>query len=94
MSLFRRRTAPAVPEVTVLSRDGCHLCHDALAIVQEVARERHASVTVIDIDGDPELRRQWSDQVPVVLVDGRQVAVWRVDPERLRAALQGRSAPG
>ena len=40
-----------------------------------------------DITEDAELHRKYSEQIPVVLVDGAQHDFWRVDPARLRAAL-------
>ena len=40
-----------------------------------------------DITGDPDLTQRYSEQIPVTFVDGRQHDFWRVDPERLRAAL-------
>jgi glutaredoxin len=73
--------------VVVLTRDGCHLCADAIVVVQEVCSEVGARYTEVDVDGDPELRRHYTDQVPVVFVDGRQHDFWRVDPQRLRTAL-------
>ena len=76
------------PRVRVLSRVGCHLCADALAVVAEVCAEIGAGYEVIDVDSDPELQRRYTDQVPVTFVDGRQHDFWRVDPVRLRAALR------
>ncbi len=44
---------------------------------------------MIDIDaaGDPELLDRHSEQVPVVLVDGKMHDFWHVDPDRLTRAL-------
>jgi glutaredoxin len=71
----------------VLTRDGCHLCADAIAVVREVCAEVGTGWTEADVDSDPDWRRHYTDQVPVVFVDGRQHDFWRVDPQRLRAAL-------
>ena len=73
--------------VTVYSRDDCHLCDEALAVVSHVCDETGEGFTVIDIDARPELREMYSDDVPVVLVDGEIVGFWRIRPEILRAAL-------
>ena len=73
--------------VQVYSRDGCHLCDTAIALVDAVCAESGQAYRVIDIDGQPELRSQFSDQVPVVLVDGEVIAFWRIDPQALRNAL-------
>lgn len=73
--------------VVILSRTGCHLCAEALALVARVCADTGDSYAEVDVDADPELRRQYNDQVPVTFVDGRQHDFWRVDETRLRSAL-------
>ena len=80
----------AEPRVVVLTRSGCHLCDQAVAVVAQVCAEVGTAWTTRDVDGDPELRRRYTDEVPVTFVDGEQHDFWRVDPDRLRAALTGR----
>jgi hypothetical protein len=75
--------------VVVLTRVGCHLCDDAIAAVEAVCTETGDSWATRDVDADPELRHRYSDEVPVIFVDGAQHDYWRVDPVRLRAALTG-----
>ena len=83
------------PRVTVVSRTGCHLCEAALRAVEAVPGV--GEVAVLDVDGDlgpyAERRAEWSELVPDVLVDGRVHDVIRVDPARLRTALQAPVAP-
>lgn len=78
------------PRVRVLTRPGCHLCEDALVIVQEVTADLGERFDVVDVDGDPDLVDRYGDRVPVVLVDGSEHGFWRVERDRLRQALQGR----
>ena len=73
--------------VTLLGRAGCHLCDDARAVVLEVAGRTGATVTELDVDDDPELRAEYGDMVPVVLVDGVQHGYFTIDPARLQQAL-------
>ncbi len=73
--------------VSVISREGCHLCDAALETVRRVAAEAGADVEVVDIDEHPELLARYADEIPVTFVDGAQHDYWRVDEERLRAAL-------
>lgn len=75
--------------VTLYSRPGCHLCDDAREVVERICAELGTSYDEVDITGSPELLDAYTDQVPVTLVDGRRHDFWRVDEERLRAALQG-----
>lgn len=74
--------------VVVLTRRGCHLCDEAVEQVAAVCAETGEEYAVVDVDGDPELRRLYTDQVPVTFVDGAQHDFWRVDPVRLTAALK------
>jgi glutaredoxin len=80
----------AEPRVRVLTRSGCHLCEQAVAVVAQVCAEVGESYRTQDIDAEPELLRRYTDEVPVTFVDGAQHDFWRVDPERLRRALRGR----
>ncbi len=75
--------------ITLYSRQGCHLCDDARAVIEQVCAELGESYDEVDIDADPELQRRFGEEVPVTFVDGRQHDFWRVDPVRLRTALRG-----
>jgi hypothetical protein len=41
----------------------------------------------VDVTGDPALLERFTEEIPVTFVDGRQHDFWRVDEQRLRAAL-------
>lgn len=73
--------------VSVVGREGCHLCDVALEIVRRVAAETGADVEVVNIDEHPDLLARYADEIPVTFVDGAQHDYWRVDEGRLRAAL-------
>ncbi|MBX6750337.1 MAG: glutaredoxin family protein [Micromonosporaceae bacterium] len=78
-------SAPA--RITVISRVNCHLCEVAKQAVDRVAAEVGVAWTEVDVDADPELLAEYSDLVPVILIDGRVHDYWRVDETRLRQAL-------
>ena len=80
-------TPPGKERVRVLTRPGCHLCENAIAVVSAVCRETGVGWTSRDISLDPELTRRYGEQIPVTFVDGEQHDFWRVDASRLRAAL-------
>ena len=75
------------PRVQVYSKPGCHLCEHAIAIVAQVCAETGTAYSEVDISGDPRLMREFGEQIPVTFVDGAQHDFWRVDADRLRAAL-------
>ncbi len=75
--------------VTFLTRPGCHLCDDARAVVLDTAARCGAPVTEQNVDDDPELRAEYGDLVPVVLLDGVIHGYYVIDADRLRRALGG-----
>jgi glutaredoxin len=79
----------AAPRIRLLSKPGCHLCDDARSVVIAVCADLGERYEEVDITADPELMRQYGEEIPVTFVDGRQHDFWRVDPARLRAALTG-----
>ena len=79
----------AGPRITLLSRPGCHLCDDARAVIARVAGELGVGWDERDITGSPQDLLDYSDMVPVTLVDGVQHDFWGVSEQRLRAALRG-----
>jgi glutaredoxin len=78
----------ATPRVTLLSKPACHLCEDARVIIEAVTAELGETFVELDITADEDLYTRWWEQIPVTLVDGVQHDFWRVDPDRLRAALR------
>ena len=73
--------------VTVYTRANCGLCEKAEADVERICADAGAGWTTVDVDSDPELRAEYGDRVPVIEVDGREHGFWRVEEDRLRAAL-------
>ena len=75
--------------ITLYTRPGCHLCDAAREVIERVCADLGEQYAEVDIDPDPELRSRFTDEVPVTFVDGKQHDFWRVDEQRLRAALRG-----
>lgn len=77
--------------ITLIGKPDCHLCDVAREIVELVVAERpDGEVEVVErsILDDAALYDAWWEKIPVVLVDGRFHAHWRVSADRLRDALQ------
>ncbi len=76
-------------QVTLYTRRGCHLCEQAERVVHDVAGGR-ADVRLVDIDADPVLVERYTVRVPVLAVDGREVAEYEIPRAVVEAALAGR----
>lgn len=76
--------------VVLLTRPGCHLCEDARKSVQNVCEPLGERWVERNVDENADLVEQFNDEIPVVFVDGKQRAFWKVDESRLREALLAR----
>jgi glutaredoxin len=74
--------------ITIYSRPGCHLCDDAENVLESLRKELNFEIEVINIDEDAELIKLYSDQVPVIHIDGIHHDFYKVDPLRFRFSLE------
>jgi glutaredoxin len=86
------RGRPAVTQITIYSRPGCHLCDEMKSLVTRVGRSIPFALQEIDISGDSELERQYGEEIPVLLVDGWKIAKYRITEDQLRRALASRQS--
>jgi glutaredoxin len=78
--------------LTIYSKPGCHLCDEMKTIVHQVtASQSDTSIEEIDISTDSELFARYSLEIPVLLIDGRKVAKYRVSEEQLRRIISSRA---
>jgi len=74
-------------QVVIYSRVSCHLCQEAEKNVREVMTEIPFELEVIYIDGNQELERLYSEEVPVTLINGAKHDYFRVDRKRFSEAI-------
>ena len=74
--------------LTLIGKPGCHLCDDAREVITTVVGDFDGvTVTELSILDDAALFDRYAEEIPVLLIDGTVHNIWRIDPERLRAAL-------
>ena len=76
-------------KVVLVTREGCHLCDEALSLLRDLGLHPELA----DVDADDELHRLYDFRVPVVLLDDAVVAEGRISRVSLEAAI-GRSGRG
>lgn len=79
--------APAQHHVTLITRVGCHLCEQAQEVLLRLRDELGFGYDELDVDADRDRRNEYSNRVPVIMVDGKEHGYWRVEEDRLRRAL-------
>ncbi|MXP20046.1 glutaredoxin family protein [Gordonia sp. HNM0687] len=85
--------------LTLLTRAGCSLCRVAHTELTRICADLGVDFDEVDVDrkaahGDPALRAEFGDRLPVVLLDGEEHSYWEVDEPRLRADLAARPGAG
>jgi glutaredoxin len=81
--------------LTLLTKPGCHLCEEAKKAIEivmfEFSKENsdvvQIELTELNILEDEALKNQYSEEIPVLQINGATHAYWKIDSERLSAAL-------
>jgi 4a-hydroxytetrahydrobiopterin dehydratase len=78
-------------EVTLYTRKDCHLCDEAKASIRAAVSLHRLAIDMreVDVDSDPDLRARYSDDVPVIAVNGVEAFRHRVRPEEFTAYVRG-----
>jgi hypothetical protein len=76
--------------LTLYSRPGCHLCDEMKTVVARVVRGLDTPVTIdeVDISTDADLEARYGLEIPVLLIDGRKAAKYRVTERELARMLR------
>ena len=81
------------PSVTLYTRRGCCLCDDAKRVIAAARRRAPFDYQEVDIDRDPELRRLYNDEVPVIAINGHKAFKYRVTMDEFLKKLAARKNP-
>jgi hypothetical protein len=74
--------------LTLYSKPGCHLCDEMKAVIRRVIGN-DSLVEEVDISTDPALMARYGVEIPVLEIDGRKVAKYRITEEKLKRAVEG-----
>jgi glutaredoxin len=80
---------PEQIQLTLIVRQGCHLCEVAEGNLARVLGrfsseypDNGYQVELVELDSRPEYEK-YADEIPVLLINGKQVAFWRIDEDRV-----------
>jgi glutaredoxin len=75
--------------LTIYSKPGCHLCVEMKAMVERTVHHRpDIAVEEIDISRDPSLLAQYELEIPVLMIDGKKAAKYRITAEELARRIE------
>ena len=79
------------PKVTLYTRAGCCLCDQAKQVLLDARRRADFDYEELDIDADPELRRLYNDEVPVVAINRVKAFKYKVEVKEVLKRLAART---
>lgn len=80
-------SAPVPVPLTLYWREGCHLCEDMENTLSELVNAERYRLIRVDIDQDPELRKRYNADVPVLCVNDEELCRHFLDLTAVEAAL-------
>jgi len=81
-----------VPTVILYTKPGCHLCEPVAATIAEAAKVRRFESVTRNILDDPADFERYRHAIPVVTVDGVEVARYRLSLRQLLDAIDRAAA--
>lgn len=78
-------------DVVLYSRKGCHLCQIVKESLTKLERRGSFTWREVDVDASEELRRQFTDEVPVVFIDGKKAFKYKMDEREFLRVLHART---
>ena len=76
--------------LTLYTKPGCHLCEAVEQVIDRVRRDFPFDFNKRNILDDPDDLKAYSELIPVVLLDGREIARFHMTESQLRTALQAK----
>jgi glutaredoxin len=84
----------SAPRLTLYSKPGCHLCDEMKEVIDTVAARIPLTMDVIDVSTDQALTDRYGLEIPVLLIDGKKAAKYRVTERELEEKLRGSKRAG
>jgi len=74
-------------KVILYTQEGCGLCRDAEAMLRRMQKKNRFELEFVDIEADSSAHALYWARIPVITLDGEEVASAPLDERRLAAAL-------
>ena len=75
--------------VIIYSRPGCHLCDEAKAVIVSAGSSDQFTLEEVNIESDEELLRKYKYDIPVIVINGVETFIHRVNPRDFIRVIRG-----
>ncbi len=73
--------------VTLYTKTDCGLCEEAASMLKRLQKQIRFEIDYVDIEADPGATERYGSRIPVIAVDGEEVAAAPLDEKQLTAIL-------
>ena len=84
--------------LTIYSKPGCHLCDEMKSLVHRIITQQSNDDAIeldeVDISSDSALLDRYGLEIPVLLIDGKRAAKYRVSETELTQMVSARRGKG
>ena len=74
--------------LTIYSKPDCHLCDEMKQVIEKVRAKIPCELQIKNILDDPADFEKYKTQIPVLFLNGSEIARYRISASRLEAALR------
>ena len=67
----------------IYSRHGCLLCDVMKDELEAMAMFKKGTIKLVDIDNDPDLKKRFNNQIPVLFVDDVEICHYKLNKKNL-----------
>jgi len=82
-----KRKSP-IPDVILYTKADCPLCDEAKALLDELHQTLPFNLILKDVQGDEKLKTLYGERVPLVVVNGREVAGYPPEKKWVKIAIK------
>ena len=75
-------------KVVIYSKPDCHLCEEAKVVIKAAGCSTQFTLEEVNIESDPELKRRYRYDIPVITINGVEAFRHRVSAEEFRKAME------
>ena len=74
-------------EIKIYSKPYCHLCDEMKIVLENVRKDHEFELIEINIETDESLFEKYKELIPLLFVNGKKFAKYRIDKNKLLAKL-------
>lgn len=79
---------PAIPDVVIYTAPDCPLCDQAKTLLAELHKEIPFNLVETDVNSEEKAKKYYADRIPVILINGREVAGYPPEDKWVKIALK------